>query len=446
MSAHRSVLFIIADDWSPIAECYNSPGAPTPHIDTLARQGMVFNRAFCTSPSCAVSRASLLTGLYSHQHGQYGHCHGVHGFRTHEGVVSLPALLKSRGVVTGLIGKSHVAPPEVYPFEIDTRSDPRDAERLADDTRRFLRQADGRPFFLMVAPGHPHRYGAYFHPPSAPPAARETLVSSVPLPAFLPDNDATRSDWNGYLRLIGEFDRCVGSILAQLSAAGREADTLVVVLSDHGMPFPRAKASPFEAGHRCPLIVRHPCGDGAAMTSDALVTWCDLAPTVCEWFDVPHPVTERVWTGRSILPLLRDPHQAGWDLTFYSHCFHEVTNYFPYRVARGRRYKLIQALAAPSPMPLPSDIFSSPTWQSLLHGEGGNAADSSCENLLHLGPETLIDLEADPLERTNRIDDPELADVADQLRRELMRFRERTNDPWLEVDFQRGRFPRRPSG
>ena len=75
-STYKNVLFLIADDWSRLAACYGNEAVKTPHIDAFARAGVVFDNAFCTSPSCAVSRACILTGQQSHTHGQYGHCHG----------------------------------------------------------------------------------------------------------------------------------------------------------------------------------------------------------------------------------------------------------------------------------------------------------------------------------------------------------------------------------
>ena len=79
-NSYKNVMFVIADDWSRIAKCYGNEIIRTPHIDAFAERGVVFDYAFCTSPSCAVSRACILTGQHSHTHGQYGHCHGIHGF------------------------------------------------------------------------------------------------------------------------------------------------------------------------------------------------------------------------------------------------------------------------------------------------------------------------------------------------------------------------------
>ena len=115
MPEQRSVLLLIADDWSALAGCYGHPVIRTPHVDALAAEGVRFSHAFCTTPSCAASRASVLTGLYSHTHGQYGHSHGVHAFRTRRQVRSVPRVLRENGFLTGVVGKLHVEPPEVYP-------------------------------------------------------------------------------------------------------------------------------------------------------------------------------------------------------------------------------------------------------------------------------------------------------------------------------------------
>ncbi|MDX1683480.1 MAG: sulfatase-like hydrolase/transferase, partial [Phycisphaeraceae bacterium] len=93
----RNLLLIIADDWSPYAGCYGDDWIQTPHIDRFAESATRFNRGFCSSPSCAVSRASILTGQHVHTHGQYGHCHGREGFSTHKDVRSLPAHLREAG-------------------------------------------------------------------------------------------------------------------------------------------------------------------------------------------------------------------------------------------------------------------------------------------------------------------------------------------------------------
>ena len=113
MADHKNVLLLIADDWSRLAGCYGSPAIQTPHLDELARRATRFTNAFCTTPSCAASRANILTGHYSHTHGQYGHSHSVHNFHTAESMPSIPKTLTQAGFAAGIIGKLHVQPESV---------------------------------------------------------------------------------------------------------------------------------------------------------------------------------------------------------------------------------------------------------------------------------------------------------------------------------------------
>ena len=443
-SDHRNVLFIIADDWSPLARCYGNDVIRTPHIDALAERGVVFDYAFCTSPSCAVSRACIMTGHHSHTHGQYGHCHGIHGFRTHPFIPSLPGILRSRGYATACIGKKHVEPPSVYPFEYEPQVDARSPDDMAAKVTRFLGDNRHRPFYLHVGSAYPHRAGAGFGNERthhgiepAPYAPGEVVV-----PPFLPDLPEVRADLAEYYESVSRYDQVVGAVVAALEASGRAADTLVFVTTDHAMPFPGAKASGYDSGHRCPLIVCHPGQRKRGMRSRALMNWTDFCPTILQWCGAPLPEQDVPLPGRSLLPILEDdgPHPGGgaWEETFFSHNFHEVTNYYPYRALRGRRYKYLRNLAHRLETPLPSDLFRSRTWTAVRE-QGitmlGNRPRAGFE---HQDREALFDMETDPTEAHNLIDRPELAGVAAAMRTRLLEFRAATRDPWLEVSFQEG--------
>ena len=125
--------------------------------------------------------------------------------------------------------------------------------------------------------------------------------------------------------------------------AGQLDNTIVVVTSDHGMPFPGAKGSFFESGHHCPFIVRAPGLEKRGIHHQALINWTNIRPTLHDWCGVAAPDD---LPARSLLPILGDPQVEGWDETYYSHCFHEVMDYNPYRVLRGRRYKFVRNIAA----------------------------------------------------------------------------------------------------
>lgn len=420
-------MLITADDWSPLAGCYGSPGVHTPRVDRLAARGTVFDHAFCNSPSCAVSRANLLTGKQVHQHGQFGHTHSIHGFRTAPDVVTVPAWLRATQRMSRLIGKNHTAPAEVYPWE--SRINP---PLTPDDYRQRVGEAlaDPATAFVMVAPIHPHRmagpdgFGLHrfaedYHVPPVDPA-------DVIVPGYLPDLPEVRADLANYYRAIGRLDALIGASLDALEESGRGHETLVLVNSDHGLPFLGAKATSFEGGHHCPLIVHRP--GQAAGRCRAMVSWLDVAPTVYDWLGVDPPGD---LDGRSLLPILETPDPLGWDEVVYSHVFHEVTMYDPYRVLRGRRYKYVRRLVPGLPTPFSSDVFE----QMVKTGRwtrGGRPVTAYTQR----PGESLYDLEQDPLEIHDRIDDPALAQVAAEMRQRLREIRRREQDPWLILDYR----------
>ena len=144
---------------------------------------------------------------------------------------------------------------------------------------------------------------------------------------------------------------------------------------------------------------------------------------------------------RSFLPILGDPEVEGWDETYYSHCFHEVMDYNPYRVLRGRRYKFVRNIAADLTPPIPGDLFRSRSWTAVRKSGIERVGRREISHQLKREAEELFDLEEDPMETTNRIGDPALQEVAAQMRQKLLDFRRTTRDPWLEADFQEGRVP-----
>lgn len=454
MENYRSCLFLIADDWSRLAKCYGNQVIETPNIDRLAEQGVVFNHAFCTSPSCAVSRACILTGQHSHTHGQYGHCHGIHGFRTHEQMQSVPKVLRNNGFSTACIGKKHVEPVSVYPFDYEPKVNARSPKDMADKVTEFLGQIGDNPFYLHVGSGHPHRAGqgygnekihAGIQPVGYDP--QEVIV-----PNFLPDNQATRADLADYYESVSRWDQVVGAVINALQASGRANETLVFVTTDHAMPFPGAKASSFDSGHHCPLVIQSPDLQKRGIYNQAMMNWVDYCPTILDWCGVPYPEGAPPLAGRSLLPILDDdssaPGDGDWEETYFSHCFHEVTNYYPYRVLRGRRYKYVRNLAHQLETPLPSDLFRSITWTAVRDDDLDLLGQRQRQSFLYQSREALFDMVNDPAESNNLIPasgmiaDPKLAEMLSEMRQKVIDFRRRTKDPWLEQSFQEGEIER----
>ncbi|MGH9661259.1 MAG: sulfatase family protein [Bryobacteraceae bacterium] len=425
----RSVILLIGDDHSPLLGCYGNSVVRTPNLDRLARQGVRFENSFCTTASCSASRSVLLTGLHNHANGQFGHAHQPHNFHTHAHVHPIPRLVKARGGATGVIGTLHVNPAAIYPWDFNAEGGSRDVAAMASEASKFFGQAAGKPFYLHVGYSDPHRAGQGFGNERNFPGVEKRKYSprDVVVPAFLPDRPEVRAELAEYYESIDRMDQGIGMMLDALDKSGRSSDTLVIYLSDNGMPFPGAKGSFYDSGLRVPLIVSSPEMKRRGHTSQALVHWPDIAPTVLEWMGVPGP--SYPFHGRSLLPILDQENPTGRDEFFFSHTFHEINNYYPFRGIHTRRHKYVRFLYPELGMPLPSDLFKSPTWQGIRARGDQAMGKRRTSAVLHHAAEELYDLEKDPNETTNLIESAPA--VAAGLRERVRQFRRETKDPWF---------------
>lgn len=442
-AASRNVVLVVADDLGLQLGCYGDPAAATPCLDAFAAEAARCTHAFCTTASCSPSRAVILTGLHGHANGQYGLAHAEHHFASFDRVRSLPARLQAAGYRTAIAGKLHVGPPAVYPFQEVLKADPRSTVELAEACRAWIAAADVRPFFLYFCPTDPHRSGPRDGRPGAPDlfanraggypgiVPRQFTREEALPPAFLPDTDLARDEWAAYLQSIHRFDQGVGRLLEILRESGRYDDTLVIVLSDNGPPFPGAKTGVYEPGLRLPCLIRDPLQPlSHGQTTGALVSWVDVTPTILEFAGLPLE-DEPPSHGRSLLPCLGQPTPGAGERVFASHTFHEVTMYYPMRVVRTPQYKLIWNLASPLEFPFASDLWESAVWQEALRSENPDFGRRSRAALVHRAEWELYDLTADPDEVQNLAAQQQFAQLLAELQAELRAFQERTSDPWL---------------
>lgn len=430
-ASDRSVVLVVADDLGIHVGCYGDEVILTPHLDRLAAQSTRFDRAYATTASCSASRSVILTGLHNHANGQYGHQHTFHHFRTKEGVVSLPARMKAAGRRTARVGKFHVGPEEVYPFDTVLKASSRNPVQMAKACSEFLE--DEAPFFLFYCTSDPHRGGGkvggadrFGNRDGGHDGVEETLYEpdKVQVPSYLPNTEASRAEWAQYAQSVSRVDQGLGHLLESLEASGHAASTLVVFTSDHGVAFAGAKTTAYEPGLRVPLVVRAP-GVEQVTATDAMVSHTDLAATLMAWVGADIEKTH----GRSWLPCLEGG--EGPAHLFASHTFHEVTMYYPMRVVRNERYKLIWNIASGLSYPHATDLWASSTWQEAWkQGEDTPYGPRTVGRYLHRPEFELYDLQADPWESTNLVNEAEMAEIYSQLKAELRRFQERTDDPW----------------
>lgn len=405
-SAPPNFVFLISDDHS--YEDLGSSGnqsLTTPNLDRLAAGGMRFTHCFATSAQCSPNRSAILTGATPHT---------TSTSRLHTPMppweTTFVDLLKQRGYFTGAFRKVHQGK------EFDRRWDFY-GDAKAPFERFFDALPKGRPFFLHAGftdPHRPYKPGA-FSPPHDP--------AKVRVPGFLPDRAEIRADLAHYADFIARMDRESGQVLELLRSRGLEENTLVIFTGDNGMPFPRAKGTCYDPGIRVPLIASWPGRIAPGSTCSELVSHVDLAPT---WIEAAGAAALPKAQGRSLLDLLQGKPHAPRTEVFSERNWHD--NFDPIRSVRTSRYKLIFNAAPHFPYRPAWDIEDSPTWQSMLRQRGG--LDE--RHLQMFAPSRpvleLYDLEKDPDEFFNVVDDPDYREVRRDLTARLSRWMSDTYD------------------
>jgi len=439
-----NVVLIVSDDHGLDAVgCYGNPVIKTPSLDGLAAEGVRFTNAFCTTASCSASRSVILTGMYNHANGQYGHEHSYHHFVSFPDVKSFPVLLTDAGYRTGRIGKYHVAPEEVYKFDVALKGNSRSPVEMANNCGDFVGGDDSRPFFLYFCMSDPHRGGGKAEElPYKPdrfgnrakggyPGVKEVKYDpeDVIVPPFLPDSPECRAELAQYYQSVSRVDQGIGRLIGVLKEAGKYDNTVVIYISDNGIAFPGAKTTLYEPGMNLPCIVRSPLQKKKGITCDALINYADLAPTIMDFAGALS--NKNTFQGRSFKPVLEREHPRGWDATYASHTFHEITMYYPMRVVRERRYKLIWNIAHGLDYPFASDLWEASTWQATIRGGEKYYGKRTVEAYIHRPKFELYDLKNDPDEVKNLADNPKYKRVLTRLKSKLKAFQKRTKDPWI---------------
>ncbi len=415
---HNILLYISDDQGMDDAGCYGNPVIKTPGLDALAKEGVRFTRAYCTTASCSPSRSVLLSGMHNHSTGQYGLAHGYHHFVSLPKVVSLPNMLSEAGYLTVNAGKYHVEPEPLYHFERYIKTEaPWD---MAEKCRDILEGE--RPFFLCFCTTEPHR--PFKREGSDPVDPKDVIV-----PPYLPDISECREELAAYYGSVQRCDAGLVRLIELLKETGRWEDTLIIYVSDNGIPFPGAKTTQYEPGTRLPCVVRNPYQKKQGGVCNAMVTWGDIAPTILDFAGVKG--MDSAAHGRSFLSALGEENPGGWDEAYGSHTFHEVTMYYPMRTVRTRQYKLIWNIAHGLEYPFASDLYESKTWQAMLKRGDEIYGKRKISAYIKRPEFELYDLVADPDEVNNLAEDPGHGEILAELKEKLRVFQERTKDPWI---------------
>lgn len=424
-----NILFCIGDDWGfGHAGAYGDKVVQTPAFDRIAREGALFTQSFCIAPTCTPSRAGILTGQPPHRLENSANLWSTlpPKFDVY------PDLLESAGYVVGLTGKGF------GPGAVGQRKRNPAGPNFRNFDQFLATVPADKPFCYWFGGTDPHR--AY------DPGLKEQLGlankrDQVIVPPFLPDTPEVRDDILDYYAEVQRFDTRVGELLDAIEKSGRAQNTLVVMTSDNGMPFPKAKANLYDAGARMPLAMRFPGQLKGGRVCESFVSHLDFAPTFLQAAGLKPTADMR---GISLFDLLNDEKKHAREFIFFERERHANVRAgsvgYPARAVRDSRHLYIRNFA-PDRWPAGDPDFAG------VMGRFGDVDSGPSKNVIltrkdepgikplfdaafaKRPPEELYDIQADPAQMKNLIADPNLAQTLARLRDRLAAWMKETADP-----------------
>lgn len=437
-----NILFIIFDDWngSTHAGAYGCTWINTPNFDRIAREGILFKNAFTSNPKCSPCRASILTGRNTWQLKEAVSHNGLFpaGFEVY------PDLLEKAGYFVGLTGKGwgpgdfktqakRTRNPAGPNWDRLTQATPANAMGNNDypgNFGAFLKdRPKDQPFCFWMGFTVPHRAYEY--------GSGERLgkkLADIKVPAFFPDTEIVRRDLADYAIEVEHGDAQIGRALKVLEEAGELDNTLIIVTSDHGMPFPFVKGQIHEDAFHLPLAMRWGKGIQPGRVVEDFVNVRDFAPTYLELAGLkPH----EQMTGKSLVDILRSPH-SGWienrDFMLVGKERHDIGRYddagYPVRAIRTKDFLYVhnfhpERWPAGNPETDFGNVDPSPT-KEVVKLLGGHFYELSLGKRL---PDELYRITDDPECVRNLANDLAFKDVMEELRYKMMSALKEEGDP-----------------
>ncbi len=445
-----NVLLITLDDmnWDSVGVFGCEVPNISPHIDRLASEGMRFEHSHVTVAICQPTRAVWMTGRYPHNSGAFGFD------RIRRDVPTLVEALHDAGFYTGLFAKTgHVVPTrakawdEIVPAaQLRNGRDPR---KYYEHTRNFLAAAkhENKPFFLMANSQDPHRpfagsqqeagrkkndskgnndqYGGGF-----PGVSRTYRPEEVIVPKFLPDIPDVRREIAEYFTSVHRADEITGAVLRALDEAGLRDSTLVMFLSDHGMPLPFAKTNCWRNSTRTPWIVRWPgVVKPNAFDQRHMISGIDLCPTILDAVGLkPLDGTD----GRTFLDVLMGRSDESRDFVFTHINTIASRKDYSMRSVQDRRFGYIYNAWSDGETKFRNESQSGLAFHAMVTAAASDAVIAARVNhFVYRTREEFYDYEADPDALHNLIDEPAFAEKIVEFRRRMRDAMAGSNDPLL---------------
>lgn len=438
-----NILIVTVDDMS----C-DSVGAfgcklagTTPNIDRLAVQGMRFEYAHVQVGNCCPSRNVMFSGRYPHNTGVEGFYQVKNPDYPH-----MVDLMKQGGYFVGIRGKvSHSTPYQTYAWDADLtvidgeKQDTKNAQSYYVSTKRGieLAKAADKPFCLNINISDPHKpfyamgkKGEVVEDKNVPSHTFEP--QEVPIPGFLFDHPDVRLELAHYYSSVRRADDCFAAIMKAVDESGEQDDTVVIFLSDHGMPLPFAKTALWHHSTRTPWIVNWPgTTKPGSVDKTHMISAVDLLPTLLDIAGIEHPDG---FDGHSFLPAIRGQAQPNREMVYKVYNENSGGNRSPMRSVQSKKFGYLFNPWSDGERVFRTATTGTMTYRAMIKLAATDEKIAARLRLFQHGvPEEFYDYENDPDALHNLIDDPRYADAVNEHRVAMRKFMQQSNDPMLAI-------------
>lgn len=405
---HPNIIKIICHDIGKHLGCYGVKSVSTKAIDALAKNGILFENSYATSPGCSPSRAAIATGLYPHNNGVLGLAHAHFGWKLDEKVNHIAKYFLKNGYNSILFGLQHVTYNEktlgfkkIFP------------ERPADAVVKNIREnIDSnlfkKPFYAEINFFEPHR-------PFDFGGVKPFKSKGISVPKYIPNNHDIRKEFASMQGAIKKMDDSVGKIINILKRTNLYENTIILFTTDHGIPFPRAKGTLYDAGIETSLIISYPKLKIKNKKFKELISNIDILPTLLDFAKIKIP---KIIQGKSFYPLIMNKKYNENKNIFAEKTYHDLFD--PIRCIRDKNYKLIINFDSDKIIRVPGDVMMGPTYKAMLK-QMINVRDRY----------ELYHIKKDKFERKNLAQNKKYKKIRQDLLRKIAKWMKSTKDPLL---------------
>ena len=403
-----NVIKVICHDIGKHLGCYGVKSVSTDAIDALARNGILFENFFATSPGCSPSRAAIATGMYPHNTGVLGLAHAHFGWSLDKKIKHIAKYFSSNNYNSILFGLQHVTYHEeklgfnkIFP------------ERPADHVIKNFKDNINtnlfkKPFYAEVNFFEPHRPFDYGN-------VKPFKSKGVFVPKYIPNNHHSRKEFASMQGAIKKMDESVAKIINILKEKNLYQNTIIIFTTDHGIPFPRAKGTLYDAGIESSLIISYPKLKIKNKKFNELISNIDILPTLLDFAKIKIPNTIQ---GKSFYPLIMNKKYIENKQIFAEKTYHDLFD--PIRCIRNKNYKLIINFDSDRIIRVPGDAMMGDTYTTML------------DQLINVRERyELYDLKKDKFERKNLAQNKKYKKVRLDLLKKIAKWMKSTKDPLL---------------